>query len=793
MYNEKSQSKTNMSFDFIHYSLNINQGQQESSLAGGLVSAAPRLANRLRRDDLIALLLTIRGSKDNEDAEIKKITQQLSQVFFQTMGSVTRAMSAVGQEINRILLDYNLDAAHEGEQLEGCLNLAVLHKGTLFICHAGPTSTYVLHPDKVDIFKEEVNIKPMGANRNIQVQYYQAEIQPSNIFLFSSNPPSSWTHSNLSGSSYLSIEQVRRRLLNQAGENLQALVVKILPGRGRVEAGEWAPEVIKESIPPEPQMEDQPPLLSDLQIKPQVLSEKASDVIVNSTGLLEGDLPGPTQELQVPVIDERKSDEIIKSADASEEGIPIQTGETEQVSFDQIKSSPAGAEKSVAQKSNFMQKMADLWLKSEESLKKCSLFFSKLIKKALPYSTGKIRIPPAALVFLLIFIPLLLVAASLTVYSRSGRDEQFRSYLDLAQQYHTLATIETDPIRQYEYWRNAYETVARAEQYGSNVQSATLLELAQTSMDSMDLTSRLDFRPALTQSLPQEVNIVDISVSGTDVYVLDGKSGAILRLAYNSKGYYEVDSSFICAPGPSGLNTIGKLIDLVALPPNQPFNYKVMGLDADGNLLYCIVGDNPSSQKLPAPSGGWKRITSFTLDDAYLYVLDADSDSVWIYEGTDINFTSTPYSFFDEFVPDLGGAIDLVVNKEDMYILNADGHMTTCQYGASKEVKLTTCQDPKPYTDNRLGREKNPWLFMDASFISMQATSMPNASLYVLDAANRAVLQFSYQLNLEKTLKVKPNRTYPIPNTNPTAFGVNNSQSLFLAFGNQIYFASLVQ
>jgi hypothetical protein len=307
----------------------------------------------------------------------------------------------------------------------------------------------------------------------------------------------------------------------------------------------------------------------------------------------------------------------------------------------------------------------------------------------------------------------------------------------------------------------------------------------------MDQTKRLDFRPALTQMLPENVNITKVATSGSDVYLLDKTSGSILHIAFNSKGYYELDAGFKCAPGPSGLNTIGPLIDLVALSSNQPENYKVMGMDADGNLLYCVPEGTPSSQKVPTPAGGWGRIASFTLDQSNLYILDSGKNSVWMYRGSGINYVVTPNPFFDETIPDLSGSIDMAADQEELYILNADGHMVTCRYSENKDLKKTSCQDPAPYTDDRLGREKSPWIFLDSRFIEMQATHLPNSSIYILDEVNRAVFQLSYQLNLEASLKVMPSRTYPIPTQAPTAFAVSTSQSIFLAFANQLFFASL--
>ena len=779
------------SFDLHYYSLNISKGEEQGILSGGLAAAAPRLANRLRKDDLIAMLLSIRGNKDADEQEIQKITRQLAQVFFQTLGSVTRAMSAVGQEINRILMDYNLDAAHEGEQLEGMLNLAVIHKGSLFICHCGPTQTYVLHADSVDTFGQDLDVKTIGSNRTVQVQFYQAVLHPGNILVFSPNPPYSWSAANLSGSSYLSMEQVQRRLLNQTGDELQAVVVKVNPGQGRVQIGEWGIQAAEKEK--QTQVEDLQPLggspLDELRLNSTSAESAEEESQMGSVFNLSGEPVGePKIELRNEPTQPSQEESPLKPAIEEDEAILIQPGKTEQDSPGLVKKAERRGH---VQYSGLNQSISQYWQKLEKFISKIRESLHGLRKKIFPKLENWQLFSPAAKVFLLLIIPLVLIAVSLTVYFRSGKEEQFTGYLDLAQQYQTLAGMETDTFRQYDYWGKALENVIKAEEYGSNTISANLRLQASNTIDSMDLTKRLEFRPALTQKLPDSVKITKVATSGSDVYLLDKTSGSILRIAFNTKGYFELDSNFKCTPGPSGLNTIGPLIDLVALPSNQPENYKVMGMDADGNLLYCVPEGTPSSQRVPTPVEGWGTITGFALDQSTLYILDSGKNTVWMYRGSGINYVVTPTPLFDESVPDLGGAIDLAADQEEIYILNADGHMITCQYGENKDLKKTACQDPTPYTDDRLGREKSPWIFLDSHFISMQATHLPNSSIFILDEVNRAVFQLSYQLNLEATLKVMPSRTYPIPTQAPTAFTVSTSQSIFLAFSNQLYFATL--
>jgi len=438
-----------------------------------------------------------------------------------------------------------------------------------------------------------------------------------------------------------------------------------------------------------------------------------------------------------------------------------------------------------------MQTLVQAWQSGEGFTNKVKNVVGGLVHRVIPQSTGWHVISPAFMVFLVIAFPLALIALSLTIYTRNGKDEQFRSYLDLTQQYATMAAMQSDPIQQHEYWRKVSETGAKAAEYGSNSQLTNLTQQAGKTLDLMDLTQRIDFRPALTDLLPQGVSISKVLPLGTDVYLLDAFSGSVLRMQYNSKGYYEIDTGFKCAPGPSGLNTIGPLIDFISLPANQPYNYKVLAVDADGNLLYCLPGDIPSSQRLPAPTGGWSKIMGIALDQSILYVMDSGNDAVWFYQGSGINFSASPTPYFDTNVPKLDDAIDLVVDQEDMFILHSDGHMTTCQYSAYKQAKETACIDPSPYSDNRLGREKHPWLYLDAHFVGMQATHSTESSIFILDDTGRTVYQFSYQLNLENTLKVKPNAAYPMPASAPTAFAVSPSRELFLVFGNQVFFGPL--
>jgi hypothetical protein len=176
-------------------------------------------------------------------------------------------------------------------------------------------------------------------------------------------------------------------------------------------------------------------------------------------------------------------------------------------------------------------------------------------------------------------------------------------------------------------------------------------------------------------------------------------------------------------------------------------------------------------------------------------VADVETDRIYSISGRDfeinamagIVFSSHPRDYLGTEEIDLGGLVDIIVNKEDVFIMHSDSHMTTCQYNAYRQGNPTECLDPAPYGDSRIGYEKNPLVYFDTDFSVIQETFYPNAAFYILDSASSAVMQFSSQLNLERLLKPQPSKTYPLPDKAMTGLGVTTDKEIFLAYGNQLY------
>jgi hypothetical protein len=142
--------------------------------------------------------------------------------------------------------------------------------------------------------------------------------------------------------------------------------------------------------------------------------------------------------------------------------------------------------------------------------------------------------------------------------------------------------------------------------------------------------------------------------------------------------------------------------------------------------------------------------------------------------------------FFDQQIPPLGDAVDLVVNQNDLYLLHEDGHLTTCVYGALA-TSPTRCKNPEIYTDPRPGRQSGPFI-EDAFFSQIEFSPPPEPSIYMLEPNSQAIYRFSVRLTLDR--QFRPTET--LSELAASAFTVNrNNHAIFVAAGNQIYFAPL--
>ena len=127
------------------------------------------------------------------------------------------------------------------------------------------------------------------------------------------------------------------------------------------------------------------------------------------------------------------------------------------------------------------------------------------------------------------------------------------------------------------------------------------------------------------------------------------------------------------------------------------------------------------------------------------------------------------------------GVIDFAVDLDDLYMLFADGTITTCTFGFAGQP--TKCEGPATFTDTRPGRAPGPAVD-GATFSQLRFSPPPDPSIYLLDPAAGAVYHFSLRLTFQRQF-----RPLAAIDGDVTAFAVSPGRMMFLAYGNEIYWA----
>jgi len=122
-------------------------------------------------------------------------------------------------------------------------------------------------------------------------------------------------------------------------------------------------------------------------------------------------------------------------------------------------------------------------------------------------------------------------------------------------------------------------------------------------------------------------------------------------------------------------------------------------------------------------------------------------------------------------------------------MLHADGHLSTCMFSRLSEAP-TRCQDPAPRVDN-YPAHRDVDIFQLAHFTQMSITSPPNSVILVLDSENQSVFRVSPRsFELQNQVTGYAGKADPFKRGSVTAMAVSPNYVLYLAIGDQVYFAT---
>jgi hypothetical protein len=840
-------------FDLYYFSFNVTDQVHQPELPGILVSPPIKKGSHGRDGDLVILFLSLTGKNRYTPDELNNLLQRAALAYYKSTGSLTAGMRAAAEVCNSQLTERNLkNAREEGGQAIGRLNIAVLREDTLFLAVAGLSHAFAIGADEVQDFYDPQAGHGLGVGSAVALRYFQARVQTGDVLAFTPDPPDAWTPAALAGSAALTLEHLRRRLLNGIGSNLQAVVFKFQPGNGEMHAlrhrsaapqppaaarpsvladaptgylseapRSTAPEAATAAHKPSPHpalpptrppashpAPTRPPLepsssasgVPEGSEKPAALSRTTQNDPVGA-GLKPAPTPGDPRAPLAPHVPV-KAGEPVKTAARRSRAEQAAPAIAEESAEDRQLSQAAALEaaRQARQRRNERkQKAAVAWNGWKNFYARAGRSWQNLLIRLAPQRTNptvsatpsvtSVHASPALLIFIAIAVPLIVVAVSMTVYTQTGRSEQRVTYYQQAVAVAEKALGEKDLAVQRSDWEQVLSWLDKTEAYGVTDDSRALRARAQQGVDSSEAVTRLDFQPINRVGFANAVQVIRMVSSGDDLYLLDASDGSVLRLFLTAQGYVQ-DTLFNCGPGPSGSIFIGALVDISSMPPVNPNNATIAAVDGNGNLLYCIPGKSPISHSLAPPNVGWGKIAGMSLSQDSLYLMDILGNAIWQYTSNDLAFKDPPHLFSENFNITMADMIDMTMYEDNVYFLRKDGHLVECLISRVQDIP-TRCADPAKYTDTRPGRDPKPAIMPGTLFTQFLSINAPDPSIYMLDSSHASIYRFSVALTFQDQIRPSGITGTPLPHSNPTAFTITPHRIAFLAYGNQVFMAQM--
>ena len=806
-------------FDLNILPIHRINGQELPSLPGLLAVTPPRKSARGREHDSLILYLMLSGNPAFSASEFRQLTNNATGLFYQSPGPLTSAMRKAAERINTTLLERNLSTSGQGQHLLGLLVLAAVRGDQCTLMLSGPThAVWVSEGQSRHIHDPSLSGKGLGSGQKINSYFSQIELHSHDLLVLCGKFPKDWEADLLNERPPASLDASYRKLTFTKGD-LHAALIQAQSGHGTLTI--LRPEAASASRRPSGQPETVPPMQEPATLSPLMSPLTAEGMEYQEPPIPEEELDAladfaahmvqpsayaipPQTENITPPSEEMQTfgsrgfpSSIPRAKSAEPLSTPLVETEVEEEETNEL--APRVRRRRFRIRTNAhaeaTRQMAKAMVGGIQTGRRVNervgAFMQKFVPRLLPNKASKqpLMIPNSVMIFMAIVIPVLVVTAASVVYLQFGQSIQYDELYGQALSARAQAISETDPMRQRDAWQSVLTFLGKADEYRQTQESQALRNEAQANLDNLMGVIRLEFVPAFANGVGGSRQISRMAASESDLYMLDAKDGDILHASFTGRSL-ELDISFNCQPGSYSGYQVSTLVDILALPKVNAVNATVLGIDVNGNLLYCAPGQIPQAIPLPKlPNTNWGRITAFGLDRGDLYVLDAVSHAVWVFVGKDSTFIDTPYFYFSNQIPNIENAIDIAVSGDDLYLLQADGHLTTCTFSRLAEAP-TRCVDPAIYKDS-FPAHQDLDIFAQAHFTQALLTNPPNSVVLLLDSENRNVFRFSSRsLELQNQISGYAGKGNPFDSGPIGAMTVSPNYVLYLAIGDQVYFAT---
>lgn len=738
-------------------------------------------SGRGRRNERLIVYMMLTGDASLPAEQQEQLAERLARTYFKTDGASTAALRTASEEVNQYLLDRNRRSQSSGLQNIGLAALMVLRGDSIYAALSGPISIYHVSQGSLRQYMDpSPSNRGLGLTRNAPCYFVSIPLHPDDMLVATPQMPAGWDGVTLGNLRKLPAERMAALLLERAMDPLQAALVQAAGGSGKIQALRAITSIAgSPADSPAAQPVIHPvPAVSAQQAPPEDSAFPEVQVDLESRG--------ESQQFEQPW-DEGEF-EPIAQAGAYETrphtAPPPAAASPQPVS---AAGTPVAQERKPGRRP-IMAPLAGAVLAGSQAVQSAVRRFgaalASLLRRILP-DESILTLPSSVMAFIAVLVPLVIVTVASVVYYQRGREVQFNLFYAEAVQAAGFARMRTTPQEQSQAWQEVLTHLDQAERYQTTGDSSSLRLEAQQNLDAVDVIQRLNFEPALVQSLPQEARISRMVTTEDEIYMFDEAGARVFRAFQSSRGY-ELDTDFQCRAAAPSL-----LVDITTAVKGNEWGAVIMGVTNDGQGLHCAPGKTPLVVPLAPPSTGWGRPRAISQDTGNLYILDPQAQAVWIYQVGDLS--RTPRLFFDEQIPQLDDAIDLAADRDDLYILHSDGRLTLCTFSVFS-VAPTRCTDPAPYRDSRQGRE-NQLLLPESRFTRLLAVRPPDPSLFMLAGEAHIVYRFSLRLlSYDRQYRLlSPNVLGAAGQSQPaTALALTpDNRVLFLAFGSYLLYAGM--
>ena len=792
---------------------------------GLYATSAPKRTARGREEDQVIVLFTQQGDQPLVGRALMDWQAKAVNVFYTTPGSVTSGMRAMVEALNKQLFVDNQKLAEDQLKKTLEISLCVLHREMLLVAQSGQSRVVVVSADgQADFIDRDANQLGLGVHESPRIAFFQKAIKPGDVVVLANEIPEDLVPLLVSPAIY----PLRGVLKDRIAIEAPVFLVQLVAGEGQVLKGTLPSAEPEPIVAVEPAVEEavavdeidaavEEIVTLEGELEPVVDSQPDEENIsepIKENGSLAQDLFNLPVAPESPTNTEAKTgtvgseatppapDELDPTQQPTQsilirkvpEPIPEEPQATEPVTVSEAAADvePKPAKPRLADNPELQKMKRDTlsgvatsagWLKRVET--KAGKAITNKVGSVDHNSENDAGLPAAAKLIIAILVPLFMVAFAALVFFTQSHADDVAYFTRQAKVYYQNAEQITDPSQQRAAWQEALVWIRQASTLSSDPELETMRISSEIALDAMDGATRLSFARSFDSSLFPDLQIEKVIVLNYDLYLLDSNAGQVLH--FSKKGNtYEHDTEFSCGPGTYGNVSVGKLVSVSEIQINNPARAPIVAIDAEGSTLYCSIGNTPVAAKLSPPESGFGEIKMMTVDSGRLMILDPKQNAIWIYRGISTQFDRAADSYFEEMPVDLRNAVEIAVNRDELFILHADGHSS--HYIASNITGLVDGQDPLLYSDIR--QDAPPIDFTNIKFGRLAYSPPPDPSIYYLDTKTAELYQFSLKLNLNRVLR-SGSVQGALPGGEVDAFSVSSNQMVFLAFGNLLYHATL--